>query len=283
MAKEIIKALRIPEVILMTGFFVIGGLFGIQSISLDAFLTLLGIVLMSFLIILSVYAFNSASGKKRDKHNPRLKSLIHITGKAFFLFAFVFFVLAIALSMLIDWRISVLCIIVYGLWVAYSHPFYGLKHKPYYGTILHFTAQVLHFNMCYLAFQPIDGYGVALSLYFAFAFAAGHLHHEIIDYPADKKSHTTTTAVKHGIKPVINTIKTICVINMIYVVMLFITHIIGFWFFLFMFLPVLLHFLIYLKNKRDFGNKAVQIRNRYRYFYLISFLTIFAIKFYRLL
>ena len=41
--------------------------------------------------------------------------------------------------------------------------------------------------MGYVILEPLSLNSFFISIYFALLFSAGHLHHEVIDYEADKK------------------------------------------------------------------------------------------------
>ena len=59
---SLIKALRIPEVALMSGFFIIGSFFGIDEWNYNILIKLVMICFISFFTILSVYTYNAAAG-----------------------------------------------------------------------------------------------------------------------------------------------------------------------------------------------------------------------------
>ena len=64
--------------------------------------------------------------------------------------------------------------------------------------MLHFVAQVLHFQMGTLLFAPMTAGSVFVSIYFALLFSAGHLHHEMIDQEGDREAGLRTGAVFFG-------------------------------------------------------------------------------------
>jgi lycopene elongase/hydratase (dihydrobisanhydrobacterioruberin-forming) len=273
MLSKIVKAYRLYEAFLMTGFFVIGSFFGINDLSLHSILLLVYSGIISFLVILSIYSYNASAGKITDKYNTRLKGLSSVSKKTFNISGYLFTTIAILLSLSINIYIAIFCVIVNIIWVAYSQPKYGLKYKPYFGTILHFFAQIIQFNMCYHIFESIDIYSIALSIYFALAFSTGHLHHEIIDLQSDKLSGFQTTTIKHGVTTVVFSILIICTINVFFVTFLFLFNILDLISLMIMMFPIVFHILLYLVFYKQIVSKAIQIRNLYR----IAYFTCFAI------
>jgi len=268
---KFIKGYRLYEALLMTGFFIIGSFFGINLISVNSIGLLIISAIISLLVVLSVYSYNAAAGKSTDKNNPRLNSLNLITKKSFQLSGITFSLLAIATSAFLSLEIALVCTFVNIIWIGYSHPKYGLKYKPYFGTILHFFAQIIQFNMCYLIFDSIDLYSIALSLYFALAFSTGHLHHEIIDFESDKAAGFRTTTIKHGITKVKNTIIAICTFNLFIVLLLHLFTIVNLISFIIMIVPIIIHILLYLIFNKTIAIKAIQIRSFYRLIYFSCF------------
>lgn len=194
------KALRIGEVLMMTGFFMIGAVFSMSSLKPNDLLLLLIIFTAIFFLIISIYSFNAFSGKQHDESNPRLNHLSRIKQPVFLIIAIVTLMVSLGLAVWLGWLIAAALVTIFCIWVLYSNPLFGLKHIPFAGTFLHFFAQILHFNVVYAIFAPLSWYSLLLSLFFALSFAAGHVHHEIIDYEADKAAGIRTGAIKLGLK-----------------------------------------------------------------------------------
>lgn len=279
MINNYIKALRIPEVSLMTGFFVIGAFFGMHNISSYTVFLLIIISLISFFTILSVYSYNAFAGKNTDESNSRLRNLKNLNANIYKISVYIFLSLAIGISFILHWKYAVYCILIFMIWRIYSHPIIGLKHTAYWGTVLHFFAQIIHFNMCYSVFLPISSTSIGLSVYFSIAFSIGHLTHEIIDYESDKKSRSKTTAVKDGVKRVLIYTLALCVIN------LFVASLL--WYFtktdtpiyVLMIIPVIVQIFLFLAYRKEIIKKSRLVRSLYRIAFLISFLTIIIYRF----
>jgi 4-hydroxybenzoate polyprenyltransferase len=267
-----IKAFRLAEVLLMTGFFIIGSFFAITEWSGPIAFRLLAVCLISFFTILSIYSYNSAAGKAVDEYNIRLDSLRSFSSKFYVIFGSVFLLLALIIAFFISWWFILLNLLVFGIWVLYSHPKWGLKHTAYWGTLLHFVAQIIHFNMFYCAFKPLDVYSLTLSFYFAFAFAAGHLNHEIIDHDSDLRAGVKNTATKKGVRFVSAAIILLCLINVLLVTAAFFATIVDPVSGLLLLLPVVIHLLLYFIYVLRIKQFALKIRSVYRGVYFLSFL-----------
>lgn len=272
------KAFRLPEVMLMSGFFIIGSFFAIDSWSPDVIRQLFILWLISFFTILSVYSYNSAAGKTADQYNIRLEPLKKYTAKHYMIFGSIFFVIALCFSLAINPWFVPLNMVVLLIWIFYSHPKWGLKHKAYWGTVLHFIAQMIHFNMFYFAFKVPDTLSLILSVYFALAFSVGHLNHEIIDFHSDKEAGVTNTATKKGIRFAGWLVLFICLFNILFVLFAFQRNIINPVMLIFLLSPLIIHLFLYLLWFNQLNKYARRIRTFYRIVYLICFLLLIILR-----
>lgn len=183
----------------MTGFFMIGAVFAIQKLDTETLLKLLIIGIACFFLIVSIYAFNSFFGKKKDEKNERLADLKNMSRLGFLIASLITLAISLFLGFYLNPLIPIALIGVAALWIIYSLPVFGLKHIPFAGTALHFIAQIIHFNMVFYVFAPISWNSFLISLFFSFGFAGGHLNHEVIDYDADKSAGIRTGAILVGL------------------------------------------------------------------------------------
>ncbi|PLX06983.1 MAG: hypothetical protein C0596_12675 [Marinilabiliales bacterium] len=270
MLKKWIKAFRLEEVLLMSGFFVIGGIFAIESFDYENILKLILLSIMSFFIVMSVYAFNAAAGKDQDKNNIRLQNLWDLKRSTFQLFSVVFFVISIFTSLYLKPISAILSLVIIIIWIFYSHPRYGLKQKAVWGTLTHFIGQILHFNLAFLIFSSISVESVLISMFFAIAFSSGHLLHEIIDYDADKRAVLKTSAISFGCKKTLAVLIGLLIINLLLLNILSIFDYINKVAFLF-FLPAsFFHLILLVHYYYSKKNSPIIIRNSYRVLYFIS-------------
>jgi 4-hydroxybenzoate polyprenyltransferase len=80
----------------------------------------------------------------------------------------------------------------------YSLPLFDWKGTPLLNSLAHLSGGLLHFLLGYSLRKTIDGHGVAIGLFFALVFAAGHLTQETRDHEGDSLNVIGTNAVKFG-------------------------------------------------------------------------------------
>jgi len=195
---KIFKALRLTEVLLMSGFIIIGSIFSIENNPDDKWVNLTLVSIISYLLMLSVYTANSFLGYNADKNNERLDSLKFV-GKSFYIITtIIFYFTSFMMCLVIKPESLLLHFIIFLLWFLYAMPRFG-KHLPVVGTVLHFLVTIVQFNFAYMFFYPISEVSISISIFFALLISAGHLHHEIIDFEVDKLNMIKTSTVKWGI------------------------------------------------------------------------------------
>jgi 4-hydroxybenzoate polyprenyltransferase len=95
-----------------------------------------------------------------------------------------------------------------GLWLSalavlalaffYSWRRFPAKQLPFLGTLLHFLVAGLVFTAGWMAAGDFSRRGVLAGLFPGLLFAAGHLHHEALDFEKDRRSGVLTQAVRYG-------------------------------------------------------------------------------------
>ena len=173
--------------------------FAFESVSQLISLPVLLFVLAIFPLATAVYAFNGLAGIGEDSENTRLSDLKN-RKSTFIATLIVSLSLSLIFFFLIKPELVVLAITSFLLWCLYSFPKKGFKYRPVLGTLIHFVSQIIHFTMGYTVIKPLDATGIAISVYFALLFSAGHINHELIDREADEKTGIMTGAVCFGAK-----------------------------------------------------------------------------------
>ncbi len=280
MKYQFIKVLRVPEVLLMSGFFIIGSFFGITDYADgEVFKKVAVVAVVTFFTILAIYAFNAWAGQREDKTNSRLKELVALKSSRYLLFGFVFLIVALVVSLLINNMVyTLMTIVIFFIWMLYSYPSKGMKYKPYWGTILHFIAQIIHFNLCYYIVRPLDFFAFFISVYFAIAFSVGHLNHELIDFEADKETEINNTVSKRGISFVLKLIWALCGFNTVYILILYLLKAINLYYFFVFCVPALGHLILFLIYYKNIKEKAAQVRTIYRALYFFCFIVFVSIR-----
>ena len=281
-----LKTFRIREVLLMTGFFLTGSVFSFNATSSGLLERLLIYFLGVFVLIMAIYTFNAFCGHSHDLENERLVSLNRTQPGFFLIMSLVFTILSLFLFYFINPELIKFALIVLSLWLAYSLPGIGLKNFPVSGTIIHFISQIIHFQMGYILFSPMNRNATLISIYFALLFSAGHFHHECIDCEADKKSGIKTSAVYFGNAIVERISFIVFCLSIIYWSFLYFFRIIN----ILEFLPFLIAFLAHLAFYWQCAHHSsttidvrIQYRALYRSCYLSAGLVLTAIKLLNLL
>ncbi len=281
-----IKNYRYAEVLLMSGFSVIGLFFSANSFSeLFSFRSIF-FALTIFIFFISIYSSNSFFGYVYDLSNPRLVGPKYVKKKSYLLSFILTFFISLTFFYFLRPEFLFLALISFVLWFYYSFPVHGAKATPIAGTCVHFITQIIHFHIGYLLFSNYSWTSFGVSIYFGLLFSAGHLHHEVIDYEADKSKEIKTNAVFFGRRATFVASSFLFLASILLWIYLFSFAMIGittFVPFLFAFLlQLLLIFpLLRIKNFNDAScsNNAsdamiIKYRNRYRLLYLLAGLLI---------
>jgi len=221
---------------------------------------------MTFVLITSIYAFNAWGGKANDANNLRLNKLSNISLSGFMIISLALLIAAMAIGWVIDVMLIVYIAIIYLLWVLYSYPKIGLKSRPYLGTVLHFVAEVVHFNMIFSVFGQTGKESMLISAYFGLLFAGGHLNHESLDYEPDQQSEIVTGAVKAGQQTTDRSAFILFFVAWIYWLALWIANIAGLASLVIFTLAWVMHAGIYLFYFRKI-ERSINARLNYRKFY----------------
>lgn len=193
----VVKALRSSEVLLMTGFSMVGTLFS-GVMPWVAPLDHLTCFAITLIFVYTIYALNSFADHSEDRASERLRFTTLISAKRYLLlFALLGTTFSISGWFLSKWSL-VAGIVAILLWMMYYLPPLRLKSKLWWGTVIHFVAGVFHFHVGYCYFAEIGTGSIVISSYFGLLLATGHVNHEIIDHQHDSSSGIATSAVRIG-------------------------------------------------------------------------------------
>jgi 4-hydroxybenzoate polyprenyltransferase len=85
--------------------------------------------------------------------------------------------------------------------ILYCIRIFPLKTVPVVSSLLHVVQATLIYVMGAWSTGPVDPASILIGLYFGILFAAGHLHHEVQDKEADRRTGVRTHAVRFGSGP----------------------------------------------------------------------------------
>ncbi|MFO7736127.1 MAG: UbiA family prenyltransferase [bacterium] len=193
---SIVKQMRLGEAFIICGFVISGYVHALEDGTNFLSKQTLLFFITVYLLILSVWLFNSFTGYEEDRFNKRL-GRTDMVGKNFYLFmTLMTFIISLILSFCFSISLAVASFAVFLLWMLYS---ISWKYKPFTGTSIHLFVQLIQFHLGYyfLEKQPSVS-SLSTAFYLGILFSAGHLHHELIDYETDKKTGSNSGAVYLG-------------------------------------------------------------------------------------
>lgn len=278
-----IHKLRFTEAFLMTGFFMVSAFFATPHFRELLQLNTILVFGAVYSLILAVYSFNALCGHSADRHNLRLNFMNGTSPRFFSVFFFAGLTGAIVLTALINPFLLYYVLAISVLWIWYSIPVVGLKNHPFTGSLLHFLAELIHFQMVYAVFAPVGLFSFLVSVYFALLFAAGHLHHEVIDADADKKARLRTTAVVFGKARTLLFSNLVFTFAAIYAAILGFTGTLSVPETLCLILPYVVHMGVYVKMKAAMAlhsDKQLLYRKIYRIAYMVGCLGLIGVRFF---
>jgi len=199
----LLTTLRVRESLLMTGFPFIGTLLSLEGGRQASLPHLFGLVAGTVLLSLAVYSFNSWGGIVHDRLNHRMRDHPLITGAispaTVLGLSLGCFAASTALFFFtVSNGTAMLGILIYPLWIVYSHPRLLAKGIPVLSSVIHMVGGNLMFMLGYTWDGRLDRLGATASIYFSLLFVAGHLNHEVKDYEADQRAGINTNAVRFG-------------------------------------------------------------------------------------
>ncbi len=195
------KSLRLKEIFLMTGFSFIGILFA--GVELWSNPLKNGIVFLFILFnVIAIYAMNSFADYENDVQSQRLKIIGNLSKRDYVTLFILSFLLFSATGLWLNKTVFLLGVSSIILWALYYLPPVRLKSGYFTGTAAHVIGGIVQFHSGYCCYSGFNMSSLVISVYFTLLLTTGHFNHELMDYEADKKSGSKTTAVRIGIKKV---------------------------------------------------------------------------------
>lgn len=263
-----VKKIRMIESIMMTPFFFIGYIFTQPNISLHSLPNIILLVFSLYLLIQSIYLLNSYFGKKHDTNNKRFVGMTIVNKQTelnFILFSILLLITSLIINALNNWGGWYLILINYILWILYGSPLINFKSNFLMGSFVHFISGVINFLIGYAVGSEITYVGVAISIYFSLLFVAGHMHHMVIDYEADKSAKLKTLPSIIGITKTSRLSIAFILIASFYFVVLSLLKVVL----IISIIPVILSCIIHLILYVNFNLQNFESRIRYRTNYRI--------------
>lgn len=200
-----LSRIRFDEVLVLQGSPLLGAAFAIDRLTGARVVDLAIFAAGSFCLSAHVFALNDWSGiaaDSRDTNRSSVDLMKHGIGHQGIRYLWMALLAASLLFLGIAGpRTLILGLSIAGLSALYSAPAIHMKGVPILSSALHIIGGLLHFLLGYSLFRPVDGRSLEIGCFFALAFAAGHLTHEVRDFDIDLLNGIRTNAVTFG-KPV---------------------------------------------------------------------------------
>ncbi|HET9209842.1 MAG TPA: UbiA family prenyltransferase [Thermoanaerobaculia bacterium] len=201
-AARYLSCLRLPEILVLQGSPLLGAAFAIRHLTAESVGPLAILAAANLFLVAHIFMLNDWSGLTTDLADPNRAAGVftargvgrkEIGGLAAGL-------LALSLFLFSRLALSTLCLAlaIAALSALYSLPRFHWKGRPLLSSAAHLAGGALHFLLGYSLGNAIDPRGLALAIFFALTFAAGHLTQEIRDHQGDVLNAIRTNAVIFG-------------------------------------------------------------------------------------
>jgi 4-hydroxybenzoate polyprenyltransferase len=196
-----LSCLRLQDIVALQGSPLLGAAFAIRQPTLQELGPLATLMIANVLLMAHVFMLNDWSGLTDDLADAN-KAADVFTARGvgrgeMGIFAAVLLVVSLLLFAYAGPATLSLALAIAILSALYSLPRFNWKGRPFLNSVAHLAGGILHFLLGY-SLGTIDRRGVAIAVFFALIFAAGHLMQEIRDYHGDTANGIRTNAVTFG-------------------------------------------------------------------------------------
>jgi 4-hydroxybenzoate polyprenyltransferase len=197
-----VACIRFPEVLVLQGSPLLGAAFALREITAARIAVGALFAAASFLLVAHIWSFNDWAGAAADLEDPNKSRAVFstrgVSPRGLLGFSFILLASSLGLFLFLPARTFLIAVAIAGLGMLYSHPAVSAKTIPVLSSLPHLAGGLLHFLLGYSVYEAIDGRGLAIALFFALTFAAGHLNQEVRDHAGDRRSGLRTSAVAFG-------------------------------------------------------------------------------------
>ena len=203
---RLLASIRLGEVLVLQGTPLMGAILALGSLAHWHGWTIgwqgLWLVTANLLLVAHVFVANDWAGIDADLQDPQRQDHTFVNqgvGRRHFGWMGLSLGVAAMLALLPLGGQALLLGLALGVVSAlYSLPPWQLKGRPLWSSLMHLLGGSLHFLLGWVAFAPINGPSLAISVFFGLVFAAGHLVHEARGVEGDRINGIQTNAVRFG-------------------------------------------------------------------------------------
>lgn len=193
---------RLAEVLVLQGPPLLGAAFAITHFRASEAGTLLTLLAGNLFLMTHVFMVNDWAGLEHDLADPnkaaRVVTARGVGTKELAMMSAGLLIVSLVLFSAVSITAAGMAIAIAVLSALYSMPPFVFKGRPILNSAVHLCGGILHFLLGYGVLQAIDRRGVAIAVYFALIFVAGHLTQEVRDHAGDAINGIRTNAVTFG-------------------------------------------------------------------------------------
>lgn len=203
---RLLASIRLGEVLVLQGTPLMGAILALGGVPQWNFLVIgqQGVCLLAanLLFVAHVFVANDWAGIDADLRDPQRQDHTFVNRgvgrRAFGWMGLGLFAGAMLVLLSLGGQALLLGLALCVVSALYSLPPWQLKGRPLWNSLMHLLGGSLHFLLGWVAFAPIKGPSLIISVFFGLVFAAGHLVHETRGVEGDRLNGIQTNAVRFG-------------------------------------------------------------------------------------
>jgi len=201
-ATRYFSRLRLHDILVLQGPPLLGAAFALTQLRASDLVALVTLLAGNLFLMTHVFMVNDWAGLESDRSDPnKSASVFTVRGVGTREIAAMATGLLVVSLLLFTWLSATAAAFALGIAVLsalYSLPLFNWKGKAFLNSATHLCGGILHFLLGYSIGHAVDARGVAIAVYFALIFVAGHLTQEVRDYAGDVINDIGTNAVAFG-------------------------------------------------------------------------------------
>src|SRR5882724_4859847 len=201
-AHRYLSCLRPQDILVLQGSPLLGAAFALRHPAMRDLGPLAILMVANVFLVTHIFMLNDWSGLTSDLADPNKAARVFTARGVGRREMIGLTVGLLAVSLLLFSRLGPitlgLSLAIATLSALYSLPRFNWKGKPLLNSVTHLAGGVLHFLLGYSVGSAADLRGVAIAIFFALIFVAGHLTQEVRDHLGDAVNGIRTNAVIFG-------------------------------------------------------------------------------------
>jgi 4-hydroxybenzoate polyprenyltransferase len=201
-ARRYLSCLRPQDILVLQGPPLLGAAFAIGRPGVQHLAPLAMLMAANVLLVTHIFMLNDWSGLTADLADPNKAARVFTARGVGRREMGALTAGLLALSLLMFSTLGpvtlALSLAIAVLSALYSLPRFHWKGRPLLNSVAHLAGGMLHFLLGYSVGRAVDHRGVAIAIFFALLFAAGHLTQEVRDHQGDADNAIRTNAVIFG-------------------------------------------------------------------------------------